>query len=110
MKPTLIAGAAVALSLATITGASAQTYIEEPAYVEPPPAYVAPAVPPGYIVSEPGYVVAAPPPVYVMPRYRRTIRPRTEYYSARPRTDYYSATYAAPETCSVDDYGNRYCD
>jgi hypothetical protein len=107
MKAKLLAGTAAALSLATITAASAQTYIEEPAYVEPAPAYVAPVAPaPGYIVSGPGYVVEAPP-AYVAPRYRYAT-PRYRYTT--PRSDYYSATYSAPAACTVDAYGNQYCD
>ncbi|HZT25789.1 MAG TPA: hypothetical protein VFA57_08825 [Pseudolabrys sp.] len=99
----IVIGAA-ALSLATIGGASAQeVYVTEPAYVAPP-VYAAPVAPaPAYVVPAPGYVVSEP--AYVAPPYAVPAPP-----PAPVPSPYYEATYAAPAACTVDIYGNRYCD
>jgi hypothetical protein len=99
--------AAAAISVAGVTGASAQvliaepyagTYVAPPVYAAPAPVYVAPAPGP-VIVGEPVYV--APPVIggYVLPRYSYTI--------TTPRRGVISTGYREMGGCTIGPDG--YC-
>jgi hypothetical protein len=104
MKLGMLAAAA-AISVAGVTGASAQvliaepyaeTYVAPPVYAAPAPVYVAPGP---VVVGEPVYV--APPAIgrYVAPRYGYTV--------TAPRRGVITTGYGAMGACTIGPDG--YC-
>ena len=114
MKLGLLAAAA-AISMAGVTGASAQVYIQE-SYVAnayaPPPVYVAPDPPPVYVTPAPVY--AAPAPVVVEERVYaapapigRYVAPKYTYTINTPRYGVVTTGYREPGGCAIGPDG--YC-
>jgi hypothetical protein len=105
MNLKLLAAAAVC-SLTVVPAASAQTvYMNDTAYIEPAPTYVAPAYRtyfPGDIVAPQVMVVE---PSVVAPSYTLQPGPRYGYNSG-----YYGVTYGSPRSCTINAFGYRVCE